>query len=154
MKIYHMVRSQQLPIAQDVAWAFFSNPANLLELTPPWANMVDESPERAKTIFPGLIHILRVKLLGWLSCRWVSEITYVDAPHLFVDEQKMGPFKFWHHRHFIRPVDNGVEVQDSVYYALPVGIFGMAAHRFFVQKQLNALFDYRARMLQEFFGEQ
>lgn len=153
MKIYHFARSHHLPITQDVAWAFFSNPANLLQLTPPWANMADESPEHPKTIYPGMIQILRIGLFGLFACRWVAEITHMDAPHSFVDEQKIGPFAFWHHRHAIKPVVDGVEIQDTVHYALPVGVFGSIAHDFFVRKQLEALFNYRARMLDEFFGE-
>jgi ligand-binding SRPBCC domain-containing protein len=152
MKIYHLTREQHLPITQDVAWAFFSNPANLLQLTPPWAHMADESPERSKAIYPGLIQILQVKLFGLIPCRWIAEITHVDAPHSFVDEQKLGPFAFWHHRHTIIPDEDGVEIRDTVHYALPVGPFGTAAHRFFVRKQVEAIFDYRAAMLEEFFS--
>lgn len=153
MKIYHLQRSQQLPITQDIAWAFFSNPANLTQLTPSWAHMTDISPERSHSIYTGMVQVLEIKLLGFIPCQWVSVITHIDAPHSFVDEQKIGPFVLWHHRHLIVPIQEGVEVRDTVHYALPVGVFGTAAHRFFVRKQLHALFDYRARMLTEFFGE-
>jgi ligand-binding SRPBCC domain-containing protein len=152
MKIYHLVRSQKLPIAQDVAWAFFSNPANLLELTPEWAKMTDESPEKFKTLFTGMVQLLGVKLPGGIPSQWVAVITHVEAPHYFVDEQKSGPFKFWHHRHQILPVEGGVEVRDTLHYAMPFGFVGHIVHNLIVRNQLQELFDYRAKMLEDFFG--
>lgn len=152
MKIYHLVRSQKLPITQDVAWAFFANPANLQQLTPDWAKMTDDSPEKFKSIFTGMIQTLSIKMPLGLPGRWIAAITHVDAPHYFIDEQKIGPFKFWHHRHQITPIENGVEVRDTIYYALPFGIFGNMAHSLFVRNQLHELFDYRAHVLEDFFG--
>ncbi len=154
MKIYHLERRQKLPITQDVAWAFFSNPANLAQLTPPDAAMEDESFERPKRIYAGMIQIFRVKLLGGLlSSRWVAEITHVEAPNAFVDEQKIGPFAFWHHRHSIIAVPGGVEIVDSAHYAMPGWVFGGLIHWLMVKKQLERLFQYRQKMLVEFFGE-
>jgi ligand-binding SRPBCC domain-containing protein len=152
MRIYHLVRSQKLPITQDVAWAFFSNPANLLELTPAWAKMADESPERFKSIFTGMVQVLGIKLPGGIPSHWVAVITHVEAPSYFIDEQQAGPFKFWHHRHQILPVEEGVEVRDVLHYAIPFGVFGHIAHNLFVRNQLQELFDYRSQMLEEFFG--
>ena len=153
MKIYHLSRNQKLPITQDVAWAFFSNPANLLELTPAWAKMTDQSPERFKSIFTGMVQVLGLKLPSGLPCTWVAVITHVDAPNYFIDEQRSGPFKLWHHRHEILPVEGGVEVKDSIHYAIPYGAFGHLAHNLFVRNQLHELFDYRAEMLEDFFGK-
>lgn len=152
MKIYHLVRSQKLPITQDVAWAFFSNPANLLELTPDWAKMTDESPEKFKSIFTGMVQVLGIQLPLGIPGTWVAVITHVDAPNYFIDEQKAGPFQFWHHRHQIIPINGGVEVRDTLHYAIPFGIFGHIAHNLFVRNQLQELFDYRSQMLEEFFG--
>jgi ligand-binding SRPBCC domain-containing protein len=115
--------------------------------------MADESPERHKTIFPGMLQILRIGLFRLVPCRWIAEITHVQAPDYFVDEQKVGPFAFWQHRHSIQPVTDGVHIEDSVHYALPMGLLGTLAHHFFVKNRLESLFDYRARMLDEFFGE-
>lgn len=152
MKIYHFARSHKMPITQDVAWAFFSNPANLLQLTPPWARMADESLEKPKTVFAGLIQIYKMKILGVIPSCWVAEITHLDAPNSFIDEQKSGPFAFWHHRHSLKPIPNGVEVSDSIHYAMPFGPFGAIAHQLFVRRQLTEIFNYRTQMLEEFFG--
>jgi ligand-binding SRPBCC domain-containing protein len=153
MKMHHLTRSQLLPIPQDVAWAFFANPANLLLLTPPWMYLRDESLEHPKVAYSGLIQIHRVKLLGLFPVQWVSEMTHIDAPSRFVDEQKSGPFAFWHHTHQLLPTKGGVIVKDIVYYALRGGLVGQLAHAMFVRPQLERLFNYRAKMLEEFFGE-
>lgn len=153
MKIFSLTQTQYLPISQDVAWAFFSNPTNLLQLMPRWMPMQDESVEHPKSCYAGLIQVYRVKLLGLFSTRWVAEITHVDAPHRFVDEQKKGPFAFWHHTHHIVPSKEGVIIRDVVYYAVPFGILGRLAHLLFVKRQVLALFRYREQMLREFFGE-
>lgn len=153
MKIHYLQRVQMLPIEQDIAWAFFSNPANLSQLVPPWMGMVNESFEQPKVIYPGLLQVYRFKMLGLLPARWVAEITHVDGPRSFTDEQKIGPFAFWQHRHELQPVEDGVEVIDKVHYAMPVGTFGTAAHQLFARKQLEAMFDYRAQILREFFSE-
>lgn len=154
MKVYHLSRKLRLPITQDVAWAFFSNPATLSQLTPPDSKMVDESVELPKKIHAGMLQVFRVSPMKWLpAVRWAAEITHVDAPNYFVDEQKIGPFAFWHHRHSVTPVASGVEIGDLVHYAMPFGILGEWVHALFVRKQLERLFDYRQQMLEEFFGE-
>ncbi|MCE3234569.1 MAG: cell division inhibitor [Vampirovibrio sp.] len=154
MKIYYLSRKIRLPITQDVAWAFFSNPASLSQLTPPDSRMVDESIEQPKKIYAGMLQVFRVSPVHWLpSVRWVAEISHVDAPNFFVDEQKVGPFAFWHHRHSVIPVASGVEIEDTVHYAMPFGILGELVHALFVRKQLERLFEYRHTMLEEFFGE-
>ena len=152
MHIYHLVRSQLLPITQDVAWAFFANPANLQELTPDWMQLTDDSPESFKTIFTGMIQILGIQLPGGFPCQWVSGITHVEAPHYYVEEQKAGPFSFWHHRHQIIPTEDGVEIRDTIDYALAFGLLGHWVHNLFIRAQLHELFDYRAKVLEEFFG--
>ena len=152
MRIYHLVRSQKLPITQDVAWAFFANPANLLQLTPPWAKMSDESPDKPKQIYPGQLQILHLQLPMGLPGHWLAMITHVEEPDYFIDVQQSGPFRFWHHRHQIIPIEGGVEVRDTIHYAMPFGFLGDMAHNLFVRNQLQELFDYRHHVLEDFFG--
>jgi len=57
---------------------------------------------------------------------WFTEFTHVQKPNLFVDEQRFGPFRFWHHKHRFEEIKVGVEVVDILEYAMPyfvVGIF-------------------------------
>jgi ligand-binding SRPBCC domain-containing protein len=78
----------------------------------------------------------------------------VAAPFFFVDEQRVGPYALWHHQHRFSEVQGGVEMTDEVNYALPLGVLGTMAHALFVQRQLNAIFDYRFDVLSKKFGKQ
>jgi ligand-binding SRPBCC domain-containing protein len=151
MKIHCLIRSQFLPITPDVAWAFFSNPANLALLTPEWVNYRDESYEQAKQVYPGMVLMHRIQPYGLFPCQWVSVITHAQEPGYFIDEQKTGPFAFWQHKHAIQPVEGGVEIRDVIHYALPFGFIGNIG-AFFVRLQIERLFDYREQMLTDFFG--
>ncbi|GAB1372423.1 hypothetical protein MASR1M45_24850 [Candidatus Kapaibacterium sp.] len=52
----------------------------------------------------------------------VTEITHVNEPNYFVDEQR---FEFIHgYNHFISEVQGGVEMTDIIWYKLPFGILG------------------------------
>lgn len=152
MKVYCLIRTQTLPIPVDVAWAFFANPASVGQITPDWVRLRDESYELSRAIYPGLLKVYQLQPFGLLKFRWVSEITHVEPMAYFVESQKLGPFAFWQHKHFIEPVSNGVEVREVVHYALPGGLGGALA-ALLVRSQLERLWDYREQMLEEFFGE-
>jgi len=81
---------------------------------------------------------------------WVTEITHVDEGRLFVDEQRFGPYRFWHHQHLFREIEGGVEMRDIVHYALAPG--GGAVRRFLVAPRLAEIFAFRRRALEEIYG--
>ena len=82
---------------------------------------------------------------------WVTEITHVDEMKFFVDEQRKGPYKMWHHEHHFKSVDGGVEMEDIVSYLLPLGFLGNIAHVIFVKKQLESIFNYRTEVVKKIF---
>lgn len=92
-----------------------------------------------------------VSILPGISVDWLTEITHVRCPHYFVDEQRMGPYAFWHHQHHFREVGNGVEMTDEVNYAIPYGFLGRLANGMFVGQQLMRIFNYRAQTLNTLF---
>ncbi|MBT8223015.1 MAG: cell division inhibitor, partial [Eudoraea sp.] len=61
-------------------------------------------------------------------------------------------YSLWHHKHFIRKVDQGVEMEDVIHYKLPLGWLGRLAHPILVKKQLKQIFSYRETKLSELFG--
>lgn len=125
-------------------WSFFADPRNLPEITPPWLGfrVVSPVPER---MYPGLLLEYRVRPFGWWESPWVAEITHVEEGRRFVDEQRIGPYRLWHHEHHFRVVDGRVEVRDLVLYALPAGRLGRALASRAVERRLAAIFDYRER---------
>jgi ligand-binding SRPBCC domain-containing protein len=102
---------------------------------------------------PGMILTYRLTPFWHLPCKWVSEITHVCEPRLFVDEQRLGPYRIWHHLHRFDVADGGVDMTDVVHYALPYGPLGRLLHKFVVQKQLTAIFGFRRERLSVIFGD-
>jgi ligand-binding SRPBCC domain-containing protein len=74
--------------------------------------------------------------------------------HLFfVDEQRFGPYRLWHHQHLFRKIDGGVEMTDIVHYKNPLWFLGDLANWLFVKKKLRHIFDYRFKKVEELFGK-
>jgi len=152
MKIYTLIRSQRLPISITEAWDFFSSPRNLRKITPQHMEFHILSISGGNEMYPGQLIRYRVHIFPLIPAKWVTEITHVSKPHYFVDEQRFGPYAFWHHQHHFKAVDGGVEMTDEVNYGLPMGILGKIANRLFVQRKVNAIFDHRSKTLVEFFS--
>ncbi|MEQ9592981.1 MAG: SRPBCC family protein [Cyclobacteriaceae bacterium] len=151
MKIYNLKRVQFLPITKDEAWEFFSSPKNLSKITPKEMGFNIIYISGGDKTYPGQIIRYKVKILGGLSVHWVTEITHVNEPHFFVDEQRFGPYALWHHQHHFREVEGGVEMTDEVNYAIPMGVLGQLANWLFVGRQVNAIFDHRFKVLEQYF---
>jgi ligand-binding SRPBCC domain-containing protein len=103
-------------------------------------------------MYPGMLIEYTVRPLFGLPVRWVTEITHVREHEYFVDEQRAGPYRFWHHEHHFRPVEGGVEVRDLVSYRLPLGPLGSLINRLAVRGRLAQIFEYRRRVLEDRFG--
>ena len=151
MKIYNLKRKQELPISLEEAWDFFSSPGNLKKITPEKMGFDIISDGSNDPMYPGMIIRYIVKPTLSIPIHWVTEITHVNEPNYFVDEQRFGPYAFWHHQHRFKPTEKGVLMEDEVNYALPLGILGKFAHLLFVKKQLNEIFDHRYEILNSYF---
>ncbi|MCS7235082.1 MAG: SRPBCC family protein [Armatimonadota bacterium] len=133
-------------------WRFFSDPRNLPRITPTWLDLRIVSPV-PEAIYPGLILEYRVRPLGWLEWQWVTEITHLREGRLFVDEQRFGPYRFWHHQHHFHEVREGVEVRDVVHYVLPGGALGRWVLGSAVASRLREIFDYREAAVRRILGD-
>lgn len=151
MKLHTLEQEQLLPISMDEAWDFFSSPANLNEITPNDLGFQITSPACGR-MFDGQIITYRVKIAPGLWIPWVTEIKCVDEGRSFIDEQRFGPYKFWHHRHHFIPVNGGILMRDTVHYGLGFGPFGTIAHALFVRRKLQWIFEFRRGILAERFG--
>ncbi|EAT14527.1 SRPBCC family protein [Desulfuromonas acetoxidans] len=149
MKTYILKRQQNLPLTIEACWHFFSNPQNLPSITPDWLNLTMCS-HPAESTYAGQLIEYRVTPLKNFSCHWLTEITHVEPPFFFVDEQRSGPYRFWHHQHHFEQAATGILMTDIVHYQLPFGIFGQWAQSL-VAKKLQQIFDYRAQTLSRLF---
>lgn len=151
MKIYRLHTVQKLPISLDEAWAFFSDPKNLKTITPDYMgfNIISGAE---KQMFPGqIIQYIVTPILG-IKTKWVTEITHVVPQQHFVDEQRFGPYALWHHKHFFKAIEGGIEMEDIVDYKLPMGLLGQLVHPFLVKPKLDEIFQYRQQKLIDLFG--
>ncbi|BDW93877.1 hypothetical protein MACH07_27090 [Flagellimonas marinaquae] len=152
MQLYQLKSRQFLPISKKEAWDFLSNPKNLAVITPPHMGFhILSGADRP--MFQGQIIQYIVKPFPLVSTKWVTEITHVQKGSYFVDEQRFGPYSLWHHKHFIKEVPDGVEMEDIIDYKLPFGFLGQIMHPFLVKKQLQKIFRFREKKLAEMFGE-
>ncbi|MBU2526076.1 MAG: SRPBCC family protein [Bacteroidetes bacterium] len=151
MKLHTLHSIQKLPIPLDQAWDFLSNPANLSVITPPDMGFVIRSGADRK-MYPGQIIHYWVSPFAGIKTQWVTEITHVQNQQFFVDEQRFGPYKMWHHKHFLKAVDGGVEMEDIIHYVIPFGFLGTVAHQLFIRKKLETIFEFRRLKLIELFG--
>jgi len=147
--MHRLENRQILSLSVEDAWEFFSDPANLPLITPPEMKFEITSPDINAGTWPGKIITYKVTPFPLLRSAWVTEITQAKEQKYFIDEQRFGPYRFWHHTHMFLPHEQGVEMIDQVYYKLPFGIFGRIANSLFVRKKLKNIFLYRKKVLEE-----
>jgi ligand-binding SRPBCC domain-containing protein len=150
MKLHTIYRTQRIFSDLKKIWSFFSSPLNLATITPKWLNftVLSEIPEK---MYEGIIIEYKITPLLNIPVKWITEITHIKEPYFFVDEQRFGPYKFWHHKHFFIQKDGFVEMIDKVDYILPYGIFGKMIHPYVAEK-LKEIFDYRQKKVDEIFN--
>jgi ligand-binding SRPBCC domain-containing protein len=151
----HQIRTKQfLKSDLDTVWNFMSSPKNLAKITPSYMGFHILSPEEdINAMYAGQIIEYYVTPLAGLKLHWVTEITHVEHKKYFVDEQRFGPYTLWHHKHFLKEVEGGVEMIDIVHYKAPFGFLGKIANALFIKKQLKTIFDYRYQKLEALFNK-
>jgi ligand-binding SRPBCC domain-containing protein len=152
MKVYSLIAEQKIKLSISEAWEFFSNPNNLKKITPEHLgfHITNELPDK---MYAGMLITYKLSPIKPFKVTWVTEITQVNEPHHFIDNQRFGPYSMWHHQHFFEEIDGGVLMKDIIHYVIPFGIFGRIANRLFVRRQLNGIFAFRKKVLKEMFGE-
>ena len=151
MKVYKKETVQFVNATLDECWLFFSNPKNLQKITP-------ESMGFQITDFDGnlmyagqIIQYTVTPLLG-LKLSWTTEITQVKDKSYFIDEQRFGPYSFWHHKHFFEEVEGKVKMTDVVHYALPLGFIGRIMNGLIVEHKLKEIFEHRRLIVDKLFN--
>lgn len=152
MKLFRFETEQLIPAPLEEVWRFFSSPRNLKTITPPYMGFDILTPV-PDTMEPGIIIAYTVRPLWGIPMFWVTEITHVDPLRFFVDEQRFGPYRFWHHRHVFVPTQGGVLMTDIVHYALPVPIIDGLVNRLTVRPRIQEIFEFRRRKIVEIFGD-
>jgi len=151
VKLFRFETVQVIPAPVETVWDFFSNPRNLKIITPPYMGFEILTPV-PEIMEPGLIIEYIVRPLMGIPMHWVTEITHVAPLRFFVDEQRFGPYRFWHHRHEFESVPDGVRMVDLVHYVLPLTVLENTVHRWLVRPRIEEIFTYRRAKIIELFG--
>ncbi|MEO5984937.1 MAG: SRPBCC family protein [Ferruginibacter sp.] len=145
-KVYSFTKVQKLPVDMEQAWNYFSDPGNLQALTP--GDLDFKILSKNHVMYPGQILQYIVRPLLSVPVYWMTEITHVSEKKYFVDEQRYGPYSFWHHQHHFKEISEGVEMTDIVHYKLPLWFIGDIINTVLVRKKLKEIFDYRYKVVE------
>ena len=148
--MYQLKRTQFIKADLQTCWTYFSAPANLHTITPDYIDFKVLTPVPDE-MYEGLIIKYTIRPILGIPLTWISEIKTIREGIYFIDEQRQGPYKLWHHEHHFKEVEGGVEMTDIISYSMPYGVIGKVARWLFVRRQLENIFDYRFKKVDELF---
>jgi ligand-binding SRPBCC domain-containing protein len=149
MGFYQFKREQFFNKPVSEVWDFISKPENLKKITPDYMGFDITSDYKPDEMYEGMILSYIVTPLLSIKTTWVTEITKVKYQKYFIDEQRIGPYKLWHHQHFVEEKDGGTLMKDIVSYKPPFGILGNIANKLIIEKKLEEIFEYRKKVLKD-----
>lgn len=152
MAFYQLHKTQKVNCSLDELWDFISSPKNLKEITPDYMGFDITSKDTPEKMYPGMIITYKVSPLLGIKTNWMTEITQVHDKSFFVDEQRIGPYKLWHHQHFVEEIEDGVLMRDIVTYQPPFGVLGAIMNTLVIRKKLEEIFAYRWKAVEEKYG--
>jgi ligand-binding SRPBCC domain-containing protein len=147
---YVLAVEQMVPRPRPEVFAFFADAANLERLTPPRLKFSIRT-SLPIAMRPGAIIDYRLSLFGF-PFRWRTVMEVFEPDSRFVDLQAAGPYAFWRHLHEFTDAPGGTLIRDRVEYQLPLGPLGRLARALFVRRQLEHIFDYRRRIIEQVFS--
>ena len=153
MAFYQFKKQQEIKASAEEVWDFISSPRNLKHITPEYMGFDITSEGLPEKMYEGMIISYKVSPLFGIKTTWVTEITKVSHGSYFVDEQRIGPYKLWHHQHIIKPTATGVLMEDIVSYSPPMGILGRIANALIIRNKLEEIFAFRKKAIIERFGD-
>lgn len=146
--MYHLYNEQWIDAPIEKAWEFFSDPKNLLRITPKKMNMqIVEAPDRP--MHPGMILRYKVSPLFGISMQWTSAISVVKEGEYFLDEMLEGPFKVWHHMHRFEKKEGGTLIIDDLHYKIPLEPLSKIFHSALVGRELKHMFEHRENVIKD-----
>jgi ligand-binding SRPBCC domain-containing protein len=151
MKVYKKESVQHINASLEECWSFFSCPSNLQKITPKTMGFHITDFDN-KSMYAGQIIQYKISPFLGIKLNWITEITKVKDKTYFIDEQRFGPYSFWHHKHFFEVSGDGVKMTDVVHYALPFGFLGRIMNALIVKNKLSQIFEFRFIKVEELFN--
>jgi len=137
----------------NTVWDFFSRPENLNNITPDDMKFEYLTDTSGKQMYEGMIIKYKVSPFPGVKMHWVTEITKIENKKYFVDEQRIGPYKMWHHEHHFRAIDdNTTEMIDILNYNVGRGIIGTIADKLVINSKVDSIFEFRQATIDKHFS--
>jgi ligand-binding SRPBCC domain-containing protein len=152
MRVKRKEWTQWVPRSLDEVWSFFSRPENLNKITPENMSFRILTDLTRAQMYEGMIIQYKVSPIPGLTFDWVTEITHIDDRCYFIDEQRLGPYAFWHHQHHFEERDGGVLLRDVLHYKVPFRLIGTLADTLFVGPKVEEIFSFREQAVNRIFG--
>ena len=146
--LHRLSASQVLPLSRKEAFTFFEDPRNLVDITPGWLRFVMKDRDSRTEVFEGAEFDYTIRWLR-IPMPWKSRIMGYMPPEQFTDIQLAGPYRSWSHLHTFEESEGGTLMRDTVTYQLPLGPIGTVVHALAVRRQLENIFSYRAKRIDE-----
>jgi ligand-binding SRPBCC domain-containing protein len=153
MPAYTLIKTQKINSTAEKVWEFISSPKNLKHITPEYMGFDITTKDLPEKMYAGMMISYMVSPLAGIKMKWITEITHLSEMKYFVDEQRVGPYKMWHHQHHIEVIEGGVLMTDIIDYQPPFGFLGSIANSLIIKSQLDEIFNYRTIKLEEHFGK-
>ena len=152
MKTYSLEFEQFIDLPIEDVFDFFSKPENLSLITPPRLrfDILTPTPLEMKE---GQLIDYSLKILYLIKLHWRTLITDYQKPYKFIDQQIKGPYTLWHHTHTFEEKDGGTLIKDNLKYVIPFGWIGRAIHFIYIKHDINGIFQYRHKILNDIFSE-
>ena len=151
MGFHQLKRKQFFEQPVEKLWEFIADPKNLKKITPDYMGFDITSNDLTHEMYPGMLISYKVSPILGIKTTWVTEITHIKTGVYFIDEQRIGPYKLWHHQHFLKGYAKRTWMSDIVSYQPPFGMVGDMINKFLIQKKLKEIFDYREKVLKQLF---
>ena len=149
--MYTIEQEQIIDKKIEDVFPFFIKPENLSMLTPSWLkfNIKKKSSDQ---MAENAVFVYTIKFHN-IPMYWKTKITKYEPPYDFVDEQLRGPYKKWIHTHTFEEKGNSTIMRDKVEYDLYGWFLKSIIHKLFVEKSVKKIFEYRKRVLGEYFEQ-
>lgn len=151
MAVFHRVHQQLIPAHRQEVWRYLSRSRHLLDLTPSKFKLHIVNKELPDHLETGLRITYVMVFLGFIRTHWVSEITALENPIYFIDEQAKGPFRYWRHEHRLQDHPEGTLMTDHIQVEAPFGWIGTWLYHVWIKHQLDRNMLYRTQVMQETF---
>ena len=151
-KMYSHKSFQILEAPIKKVFPFFATPENLEKITPPNLGFIIKTP-RPLVMKKGAAFEYTIKL-GVIRFPWITLIKEYNPPNMFQDVQKFGPYKKWEHTHEFIDMGEKTKIIDTVIYDLHFRSLNNLVNKFFINKQVKKIFEFRNTVLEKIFNKE